>query len=706
MNEYSLRRLRVEFPEPPAEYKAMPMYSVDYTDPDRYADGLVDGGWGGCNAQFPNQGTEYLQLADDWSFFVKTVEAIGQRQLSMWIYDERAYPSGKAGTLVLDGHSELEAQGLYYDASDVDLEHDQYVRWRIPSGKPYLVCAMRVDAGKAHLSGRLLRLTAKVQAGVMHARLPAGHWRLMAFVQAPLFTGTHAELLQERYPNLMDPEATRRFIQITHERYQKNIGSAMGRTVQAFFTDEPSLLAGYLVDTDQPLPVVNWWHGLPAAYRRAAGRSIDEALPALFNNVGPDTGKLRCQYYHVVSQLIARHYFAAIRRWCAEHKVASTGHLLWEESLLYHVPFYGSVWPSLRELDWPGIDVLGCVYGSTSGSRTEGGPVTPKLIASVARLHRKPRTVTESFCFVDMNTPLESVLAHTSWEWVLGINTMNTLSFPQTHPVSHHRRFNAFVGRLSLLLRQGQAVCDVAVLYPIASVWAKYVPNRHPVWRFDTHPGAAAVDETWRDVSRQLLECPVDFDYLDEADLVSARIQGKTLKVGAGRYRMLVLPAASWLRSESVSRMVRFAEQGGEVVCVGELPQHCWSGETSEFSEDCQRLRIMAERGHSVRMIGSATELHTVLRNRQDLDVQVLRHPQPLYYHHRALERADVYFFVNNAEQPFESDVVLRSAGRVELWDPWTAEIREVQGTVSRRRTQLHLSLGARRSVFIVLDRT
>ncbi len=704
--EHQLQRLKSEFLHPPAACRAMPMYSFDYSDPEAYAARLLEGGWGGCNVQFPNQGSGYLQRPEDWSRVADAVKAIEKHPLSMWIYDERAYPSGKAGTLVLDGHPELEAQGLYYDAYDLDLRSDQDIVWHIPPGTPYLVCAMRMDPRTSRLMGRQLRLTALAQSGVLNARLQAGRWRVMAFVKAPLYAGTHAELLNERYPNLLDPNTVCRFLQITHERYKQHIGGAFGKTVQAFFTDEPSLLAGYLVDQEQPYAVINWWHELPAAYRRLIGQSIDAALPALFNDAGPDTGRLRCQYYHTVSQLIARNFFAQLRRWCATHGLASTGHLLWEESLLYHGPFYGSLWPSLKEMDWPGIDVLGCVYGCTSGARTEGGPVTPKLISSVARVHRKPRTVTESFCFVDLQTPLESVMAHAAWEWVLGINTMNTLSFQQTHPVAHHRTFNEFVGRLSLMLTQGEAVCDVAVLYPIASVWANYVPNRHPVWYFQTHPDAAAVDAAWQQVSRCLLECPCDFDYIDESDLTSARIQGKRLNISTRRYRVLVLPAVSWVRAATLAQLVQFAERGGTVVCVGGMPTHCWDVQRGEtYRAEVEMLKRLAGRGDTVRQVNSAEDLPMLLETIQDRDVMVSQRPQPLYYQHRSVAGADVYFFVNNSEQASRSHVSLRAMGRVELWDPWTGEIRSGVGRPHGRRTDVELSLEARRSVFVVLRR-
>ena len=41
------------------------------------------------------------------------VELLKKNEMSYWLYDESGYPSGSGGGLVLKGHEELEAKGLY-----------------------------------------------------------------------------------------------------------------------------------------------------------------------------------------------------------------------------------------------------------------------------------------------------------------------------------------------------------------------------------------------------------------------------------------------------------------------------------------------------------------------------------------------------------------------------------------------------------------
>ena len=66
-----------------------------------------------CNVSFRN----YLNDADAWKLLVLAVAAARRSGLRIWIYDEDGYPSGAAGTGVLAGRPELEAQELVRDES-------------------------------------------------------------------------------------------------------------------------------------------------------------------------------------------------------------------------------------------------------------------------------------------------------------------------------------------------------------------------------------------------------------------------------------------------------------------------------------------------------------------------------------------------------------------------------------------------------------
>ncbi|MCR4414520.1 MAG: hypothetical protein NUV77_19035, partial [Thermoguttaceae bacterium] len=136
-----------------------------------------------CNVAFD----DYLRSEDAWRTLATAVEACRDRGLVVWIYDEEGYPSGAAGGLVLRGHPEYEATALAYDATRPD-----------------------------------------------------------PFVLRPAYEHTHASNnyhAARRYINLLDDRAVRAFLETTHEAYWKRLGPHFGTTIEAMFTDEPSLIA-------------------------------------------------------------------------------------------------------------------------------------------------------------------------------------------------------------------------------------------------------------------------------------------------------------------------------------------------------------------------------------------------------------------------------------------------------------------------------
>ena len=45
--------------------------------------------------------------------FREFLDYVKSRKLPYWIYDEHGYPSGKADTLVVDGHPEFKSKGMF-----------------------------------------------------------------------------------------------------------------------------------------------------------------------------------------------------------------------------------------------------------------------------------------------------------------------------------------------------------------------------------------------------------------------------------------------------------------------------------------------------------------------------------------------------------------------------------------------------------------
>jgi hypothetical protein len=706
-----LVQLRDGFANPGNMYRALPLLGFKKKDESvtEYADRLVKGKWGGVNAAYPDGGSEYLRDVTGWNSYMDLIRKCKEQGLKTWIYDENGYPSGRAGGQVLAGHPEFEAQGLFYASKDIqvrgsgnsDALHE--TEWRIPDGTPFFVAVYALDR-EGHITGKAAELTGSVKDGLLKVSLKPGSWRLMAFVQNRLFDGTHASLTGGPYINILDADAVKRFIRITHESYYARCGEDFGKTITAIFNDEVSVMNGFLTDDSQPFPAIAWYHGFPELFLKRTGYDIRDCLPALFDDAGEATTRMRCDFYSMLGQQIADSFFKQIREWCAEHKIASTGHLLWEESLIYHAHFYGTVFPSYKELDWPGIDELLCQYGCTSGSHTEGGPVTPKLASSAAHIWEKERTMSESFWSVTNKTPIEEVIAQYSWQAVLGINTLTTLTIQNSYSPEELGRLNDCVGRLNYMLTQGQFKADVAILYPIASVWAGFNPTTRHVHNLGDNPEAREVDEAWRYVSAQVLSCQRDFDYLDEELIRSATVANGKLNIGKNSYSVLVLPHVTTLGFATLKKIKQFVDNGGALISWQTLPFN-----RADAGPGAEQRALVEElwNNHTGQVIHTMTEstLRQALMNSGTTDLVVTPATTEIYYQHRALPQGDIYFLVNNSKAPVSGDFAFRSGGKAERWNPVNGETTAVTATKTSAGSSIKLTLAQRSSVFVIFNR-
>ena len=153
--------------------------------------------------------------------------------------------------------------------------------------------------------------------------------------------------------NLLLPEATQRFLAVTHERYAAAIGKYFGNTVRAIFTDEPSLAMQHKPRSRGD-----------AAWRFMWSETLNQALGGDFVQRLAAAGKeaaaspLWRDYWAAYARVYHDAWTKPISAWCQAHKIALSGHLLGENDFASHVINYGSLHRQLREFQFPGIDEI------------------------------------------------------------------------------------------------------------------------------------------------------------------------------------------------------------------------------------------------------------------------------------------------------------------------------------------------------------
>lgn len=681
------------FVEPPADARLLKIIHgwPDAPDQqDRLISRLRVQGFGGvvCNVSFEN----YLESEAKWQAFTRAVHAAREAGLALWLYDEHGYPSGNAGGRVLRGHPEWEARGLLVAETE---STGGPVELHLPPGRPVLVAAYPVREGRLDLAARV-DLTAAIRDGRLTWTAPAGSWRVLAITEDRLFEGTHAAgnlHAKLPYPNLLLPEPTARFIELTYSSNARHLGTNLGRYFEATFTDEPSLMSLFLEPMPyRPLP---WASNLPTEFQHRRGYALDLAqLPRLIADAGSGTEKLRHDFWMTVGELVAENYFGQIQTRTRPLGLPSGGHLLAEENLVHHVPLYGDFFRCLRRMDAPGMDCLTSVPAEapwhvarlvSSAAELEGRTLVMCETSDHAQVWRAPgdrrprRVVTEGEIRGTCNRLL-----------VAGVNTFTSYySFTDLDDEAL-RRLNAWVGRCAAALRGGHQVADIAVVYPVESLWIRFVPSRH--WTRDA-TAATRLDHLFRAAIEGFFAAPRDFTVVDSRALAEATVGNGELVHGSLRWRVVVLPGVDTLPLAAWENLARFVRRGGAVFALGALPTH------SEREFPSARVRALAEEmfgavgvmarepwAHTnatggVGMFlpdGSEGLLPLVLNGLLAPDVKVTGRSagprSPLRVTHRRIEDREVYFLINDSARPWAGRVEFAAEGRGERWNPATGE--------------------------------
>jgi hypothetical protein len=487
---------------------------------------LKDLGLGGivCNVSFG----EYLRSDAHWRTMTQVVESCKQVGLRVWIYDEDGYPSGGAGGLVLEGHPEYEALALTYDPS-----------------------------------------------------------RAAPFVVRAAYEHTHASnnyYAARRYPNLIDAGAVERFIETTHEAYYERLRAHFGTTIEALFTDEPSLMAvniGPLPEAirakvrvaDQldpnvrPLASVPWVADLPALYEQRYGQGLMAVRQSLFEGDSAEDREVRVRYWSLVAELLAERYYGTIQQWAGAHGVASSGHILWEEMVIHHPALEGNSLKVLGRMDIPGLDLL----TSNPEAAIYTGWMTATLPASAALLNGGRRVMTEVSDFSETmaGKPPASVsdmCATAGWQAALGVTEYTLYYNRQQRTPAEYRAYGAFVGRLNALLREARPAPRVLLYYPIVDAWAEYKPVAEKLTAESQAPRLCRVVDSFMDLGQRMTRGQASFVLADHEVLAGARIEDNVLCVGEQRFTTVVLPAGATLPSGAAGALECFAARGGCVL--------------------------------------------------------------------------------------------------------------------------------------------
>ena len=365
------------------------------------------------------------------------------------------------------------------------------------------------------------------------------------------------------YPSLIEPGATRRFLELTHEAYAARLGADLGTTVRVTFTDEPDM------PHDIPGRSLVWTSDFDAEFRLRKGYDIAPHVHALLadpEGTDPALSRFRVDVQDVKADLFVERYLAPLRDWCRAHGILSGGHLNNEDQPEREFQLgHGSLLRSLRAMDVPGVDVIW-------RQLFPGGSANPFPRYAASAMHQNGGrfALSESFAiFGDSLAPSEMKWI-VDYQMARGINLFvfayfalsnarhwMTLFEPHFGPDAPTwdflPHFFRYVERTSSFLSQGRPGAEIAVLMNNRAFWAG---------KADREAATAAHYA----VAARLDEANCDYDFVEDRDLAEAETTADgTLRIGAMEYRAIVLPSEGWMPDRAKSSLSRFEAAGGIV---------------------------------------------------------------------------------------------------------------------------------------------
>lgn len=157
--------------------------------------------------------------------------------------------------------------------------------------------------------------------------------------------------------NAYSEDAIRRFIELTHEVYEKRFGEYFrDGTILGIFTDEPAHPSVMKWKEPQPVVAFRWWKELEAQYRELTGRDFRKDVEESLRD--PSKTQVWELYTEMKGRQFRRAYFDQIAAWCDKMGIKLCGHMIGEGSPFTSCNWNGLPLNSVRGLTLPGMDKI------------------------------------------------------------------------------------------------------------------------------------------------------------------------------------------------------------------------------------------------------------------------------------------------------------------------------------------------------------
>lgn len=682
------------FQNPTNEYRGAPFWAwnckVTKSDVDYILKDLKRMGMGGAHIHC-RTGMDLPYLSDEYMEMVRYAidqgKALG---LKIWLYDEDRFPSGSAGGKVT-----------------VDEKYRQ--RYLLLSPIRLKETDRRLYLGKysVTLENGYLKSYCYIKNGDRISD-DADLWYLYREV-----AGDHPWFNNQAYVDTLNPEAVRRFIELTHESYFKYFGDDFGKDVPAIFTDEPqfcpkAILGAAYEKREIRLPFTD---DFAVTYKQTYGCDFLESLPECIWELPEGKISTKRYWYHDhLCERFTQAFADQIGQWCQNHGICLTGHMMEEPTLASQTAVLGEAMRSYRSFDIPGIDML---YDGRELN-------TAKQAQSAVHQYGCEGMLSELYGVTNWDFDFRGHKLAGDWQAALGVTvrvhhltwTSMAGEAKRDYPASigyqspwyeEYSNIENYFARLNTALTRGKPVVRVGVIHPIESYWLYWGPRQQ------TQGIREEMDENFKKLTQWLLFGLIDFDFICEALWKSQMPDecleaGESVVVGKMNYDVILVPNCVTLRRSTICRLKAFKAKGGRVIFSGTRPSCIDAQEDREaelFAAECENV------GFSRNQILTALEAHRIVdvcdqtgARVKNMLSQVRRDGSRLW-----LFLAHCYK-MKNPDLPDACQITIKISGkyRPRLYDAMSGDIQDIAYTYKDGRTWIEKKVFDHDSVLLCLD--
>jgi hypothetical protein len=620
--------------------------------------------------------------------------------------DEYWWPSGQADGRVLKAHPDLEAVSLRWDIQS----YSGKKQVKIPESF-FTVAAQIADSttnifniSSPNIKIRSSSLQVIGSGNPFTWQVPEGKWRIYIFnkYHHPAHGGK---------VNYLDRRLPKAFIEIAHEPYAERFGKRMGKSIPGVFVDNEGDY-GYKLC---------WSKDLASEYEEEKGSNIRRWMPLMFEeDVEGLWPKARWDWYDIVSGLYTDNYLGTVSRWLKSHGMYDISNL-WEADvgLKMQALTVGNFFQAQRAVTMPGndclvkrgLDVFG--FKETQSVTEFEGKRFQSEIMGVAGWQMSPvlvKKVTNSV----INWGVSHIVPH-------GINLSRELQqipyppdwFTSNPYWRYFHLWTDFARRASYINSHGHLVPDVLLVNPMSSVWpflggevlnadsTAYGRAGGTKYEKTLSHIEEGYEKAIRDLTRNRIEYLIaDDHYMDRMNL---KPNGR-LVTGSFEFKSLVLPPLVFLPLKTAQKIVDFAEAGGYVYTLGELPV----GSTDNGLNDNEMKTLMSH----------LQALPTVKKAKEGVS-QLVKEKVPwmtpqiefetgefkMINQHRQIDGKDFFWLVNNTDLPQECTLKIRDVkGLASKWDCETGIKETLTSQPTSSSSRIHLKFQPYEAYWVVFD--